>query len=67
MNNFESNELSSVVSCSVGLFGKLQQVMQSEKFTDRVFWKLQNGASPDGKALSNPCCLFILFQKACIV
>ncbi|KAH9793602.1 kinetochore protein [Citrus sinensis] len=40
-------------SFGVGLFGKLQQVMQSEKETDLEFLKLQTKASPNNE----PTCL----------
>lgn len=43
--------------CSIGLFGKLQQLMQSEKERDMDFLKkLQTGSNANGKA----CDLFLL-------
>jgi hypothetical protein len=44
--------------CSIGLFGKLQQLMQSEKERDMDFLKkLQTGSNANGKA----CDLFFYY------
>lgn len=44
-------------SFGVGLFGKLQQVMQSEKETDLDFLELQTKASPNNVSSDEPTCL----------
>lgn len=48
---------------SVGLFGKLQQVMQGEKETDLEFLKLQTKASPNSKTLQLLIFLYLFCRK----